>query len=262
MDNPFLASPEQPGNVVLDLDGVVFLGPDAIPGAGAALERLADGGWRVLFATNNATRSVATIAARITDQTGFRADPALVVTSAIAAGELVGAQDHPVLVVGEQGLLDTLTDAGARLTDDPDSARAVVVGLDRGFTYERLRDASSAIRSGARFIATNTDVTFPTADGQVPGAGSIVAAVAAAAGVEPEVAGKPHVPMIRAVSERLAPGETWMIGDRPETDLAFARAAGWRSVLTLTGVTSDPSTVPAQWRPDLVTESLETLVSR
>lgn len=259
MDNPFLAPAEQPGNVVLDLDGVVFLGPDAIPGAGSALARLADAGWRVLFATNNATRSVATITARIANQTGFPADPALVVTSAIAASELVTERDQPVLAVGEQGLLDTLTEADVRLTEDPGSAATVIVGLDRGFSYERLRNASSAIRAGARFIATNTDVTFPTPDGQVPGAGSIVAAVAAAAGVQPEVAGKPHAPMIRAVSERLGPGETWMVGDRPETDLAFARAAGWGSVLTLTGVTSDPSTVPAEWRPDLVTESLQTL---
>jgi HAD superfamily hydrolase (TIGR01450 family) len=260
MDNPFLAPHEHPGNVVLDLDGVVFLGSEAIPGAGAALQRLADCGWRVLFATNNATRSLTTITDRISKQTGFVPDPGLVVTSAIAACELIGEEDQPVHPVGEQGLRDTLTAAGIRLTANATDARTVIVALDREFSYDTLREASGAIRSGARFIATNTDVTFPTPDGQVPGAGSIVAAVVAAAGSDPEIAGKPYGPMISAVSQRLGAGETWMIGDRPETDLAFARAAGWRSVLTLSGVTSDPNDVPERWRPDLVADSLPELV--
>jgi HAD superfamily hydrolase (TIGR01450 family) len=213
-----------------------------------------------MFATNNATRSVDTIAARISDQTGFEADPGSIVTSALAACELVHPTDQPVLAVGEQGLLDTLADHGITVTGAHDDARSVIVALDRAFTYDRLRDASTAIRDGARFIATNTDATFPTPSGQVPGAGSIVAAVAAASGVEPEVAGKPHAAMIDAVARRLRPGDTWMIGDRPETDLAFARAAGWRSALTLTGVVSDPEQVADEWRPDLVIESLAALV--
>jgi 4-nitrophenyl phosphatase len=260
MDNPFLAPGARPGNVVFDLDGVIFLGPDVIPGAGAALGRLADAGWRILFATNNATRSVATITSRITDQAGFRADPDLVVTSAIAARDMIGSDDQPVFMVGEEGLADTLRDGGVELTADASGARSVVVALDRSFTYDRLKAASLAIRRGARFIATNTDVTFPTPQGQVPGAGSLVAAVRAASGAEPEIAGKPHRPMIDAVAQRLGPGDTWMVGDRPETDLAFGREAGWRTVLTLTGVTHDPALVPEAWQPDLVAASLATLV--
>lgn len=260
MDNPFLAPTAHGGNVVLDLDGVVFLGAEAIPGAGEALSTLRDRGWTVAFATNNATRSREYLVDRISRQTGFDPDPRRIVTSAISAAVMVRSDDHPVFVVGEEGLRSTLGEAGIPLTADAGSANCVVVALDRGFGYEALAAASSAIRRGARFIATNSDVTFPTPEGQVPGAGSIVAAVAAASGVEPEFAGKPYPPMVAAVSRVLGPGPTWMIGDRPETDLAFAATAGWRSVLTMTGVTDDPASIPAEWAPDLVVASLPDLV--
>lgn len=261
MDNPFLATDAAVGNVVLDLDGVVFLGRDPIPGAGAALARLAASGWRVIFATNNATRTRDYVVDRIS-HTGYTPDPELVITSAIAASRLLSEADGPVYVVGEEGLRSTLRDAGVTITEDATDARCVVVALDRSFDYDRLAAASGAIRRGARYIATNSDVTFPTPDGQVPGAGSIVAAVTAAAGVEPTFAGKPHRPMIDAISAVLEPGETWMVGDRPETDLAIAHAAGWHSVLTLSGVTSDPARVPEEWSPDLVVDSLPDLIGQ
>lgn len=256
MDNPFLAPNSVGGNVVLDLDGVVFLGSGPIEGVGPALRRLASDGWTVVFATNNGTRTRSHIVDRIGSQTGFRPVPEHVITSAVAATTMIAPSDQPVFVVGEDGLRETLRDADIAMTDAADACRTVLVALDRGFDYRTLSDASSAVRDGARFIATNGDLTFPTPDGQVPGAGSIVAAVAAASGRDPEFAGKPHRPMIEAVRRVLSPGDVWVIGDRPETDLALAVAAGWRSVLVLSGVTRDPADVPDRWRPDLIVESL------
>lgn len=248
--------------MVLDLDGVIFLGATSIPGVGETLHRLRDVGWRIIFATNNGTRSRQDIETRIADQTGFAPDPEFIITSAMAAAGFVGSDGEPVFLVGEAGLRATFEAAGVRLTDDAHVAASVVVALDRAFDYAKLEVASTAIRDGARFIATNTDLTFPTPTGQVPGADALVAAIGAAAGVEPVIAGKPHAPMVQAVRAVLGPGETWMIGDRPETDLAFAKAGGWKSVLTLSGITSDPTTVPAQWTPDLVVAALPALLDQ
>lgn len=248
--------------MVLDLDGVVFLGSTSIPGVGETLHRLREAGWRILFATNNGTRSRQDIETRIANQTGFVPDPALIVTSAMAAAAFVGSDGGPVFLVGEPGLRTTFDAAGVTLTDDARNAASVVVALDRAFDYAKLEVASTAIRNGARFVATNTDLTFPTPTGQVPGAGALVAAISAASGVDPVVAGKPHAPMVQAVRAALGPGETWMIGDRPETDLAFAKAGGWKSVLTLSGVTTDPATVPPEWAPDLVVDALPALLAQ
>ncbi len=260
MRDSFLAIDRRPGNVVFDLDGVVLLGTEAIIGAGAALGTIAAHGMKVLFATNNATRTTGYLAKRIELATGFNPDPGTIATSATAVAAALGPEDDPVLMVGESGLADTLKAAERTITDDSHAARTVVVGLDREITYDKLEGASTAIRRGARFIATNTDLTFPMPDGPVPGAGAIVAAVAAASARDPEIAGKPHPAMVRHVSKLLGPGNTWMVGDRPETDLALARAAGWTAVLTLTGITRSVGEVPPELKPDLVIDSIADLV--
>jgi HAD superfamily hydrolase (TIGR01450 family) len=260
MGDVFLASQQTPGNVVFDLDGVVFLGANTIAGSGEALQTIAARGIRVVFATNNATRTTDYIAARIETGTGYAPDAGSIATSATAALAALGSDDDPILVVGEAGLVETLTAAGRGITNDAAEASTVIVGLDREVTYEKLERASTAIREGARFVATNTDVTFPTPGGPVPGAGTIVAAVAAASGKEPEVMGKPHPAMVRHVSALLADGDTWMVGDRPETDMALAKAAGWSAVLTLTGITTDGAAVPPEYSPDLVIDSIADLI--
>ena len=260
MGDLFLASQRRPSNVVFDLDGVVFLCGNTITGSGEALAAIAARGIRIVFATNNATRTTDYIAARIENGTGYTPDPGSIATSATSAVAALGPDDDPILVVGEAGLIETLTTAGRVVTSSGAAATTVIVGLDRRVTYEKLERASTAIRGGARFVATNTDVTFPTPEGPVPGAGTIVAAVAAASGAEPEVMGKPHPAMVRHVSALLAEGDTWMVGDRPETDLALARAAGWVTVLTLTGITTDRSAVAAEYGPDLVIDSIADLV--
>jgi len=157
-----------------------------------------------------------------------------------------------VLPIGEAGLVATLVDAGFEVTDTPELARSVVVGLDRAISYDRIRRASHAVMLGARFIGTNHDPTFPTAGVPDPGAGSIVAAVERAAGRPAEFAGKPHAPMRAAIEARLGPGPTWMVGDRPDTDVACGARAGWATVLVMTGVAPEPETLTGESRPDHV----------
>ncbi len=246
------------GNLVFDLDGVIYVGAAGIPGAGEALQALADRGFHHVFATNAATRTPAAVAEAITAATGLPVESDRVVTSAVAAVTLVG-DDQPVLAVGEPGMTDTLREAGLSITTEPEVAGSVVIGLDRGFTYERLDRAAAAVRRGARLIATNTDATFPTSRGPAPGAGALVAALETASGVEAEVAGKPNPAMRSAVSRLLVPGPVWIVGDRPETDLALGAEAGWGRILVLSGVTSDSGTVPPQWRPDMVIPSVAEL---
>jgi HAD superfamily hydrolase (TIGR01450 family) len=245
------------GNVVLDLDGCLYVDDVSVPGAGDALRALAASGLTLVMATNNSTKTPEVVADRVGGILGFDIDPASVVTSAMAAAEMIRPEDTPVMPIGEAGLTETLAAAGLPLTDEPTDARCVVVGLDRGITYERIRRATHAVRSGARFIATNPDATFPTSGLPDPGAGAIVAAVEQAGGRLAEVAGKPYEPMRRCVSRLLAPGPTWVVGDRPETDLAFGIPQGWTTVLVMTGVTSDAS--EASPRPDHVLASVAEL---
>ncbi len=244
------------GNLVFDLDGVLYLAGTGIAGTGDALHALDAAGYRLLFATNNSTTEASGVAARIERLCGYPARVDQVVSSAMAAAAMAGPDDAPAFVLGEPGLEATLQSHGIALTDDPHSARSVFVGLDRDTTYARMRDAATAVLNGARFISTNSDLTFPTADGLWPGGGALAAVVELTAGVAPEIAGKPHPPMRQAVAARLGPGPTWMIGDRAETDLAFGIEAGWRTILVLTGVTSDPGDVPPEFAPDIVVDSV------
>jgi HAD superfamily hydrolase (TIGR01450 family) len=252
-----MESTEAPrGSVVLDLDGVVYLGSTPIPGAAATISNLIRGGWQVLFATNNSTKTARSISEVIASRTGLSIDPGTVVTSGMAAAEyLLDEGVATALVVGSSQLSDTVSGAGISVIDSQ-SVEAVVVGLDTELTHGTITKASAAIRDGAIFVATNTDATLPTPDGLVPGAGTVVAAIAAASDAYPVVCGKPHDPMVRLIDRMLESDRVWMVGDRPETDVAFARAAGWRSVLALTGVTSQPENIPPALTPDHVIASI------
>jgi HAD superfamily hydrolase (TIGR01450 family) len=250
------------GNVVCDLDGVVYLADTAVPGAGAALADLDRRGYRLLFATNAPQRTPEAVAAHIVTVTGYPAAARQVVTSATAAAETLSPADAPILVVGEEGLAVTLSRHGLWLTADPAAAHTVVVGLDRHLTYDHLRTAADALQRGARFVACNRDPTYPTEAGLWPGGGAIVAALETATGRAAEVMGKPYPPMRTALRGRLGPGPTWVVGDRPETDLALGRAEGWTTVLVLTGVVADPGEVPEELRPDLVLPTLAELPAR
>lgn len=227
--------------VLCDLDGVVYRGDTLIDGSDAALRRLLEEGIDVWFVTNNSTLHPKQVVEKLNELTGLDFAPDRVFTSPQAGVRLLEPEDGPCLVVGEEGIRAVLEEAGFEVTTDPAAARSVMVGLDRGTDYQRIADAAEAVRRGARFIASNDDPTYPTSDGLLPGAGSMVSAIATAAGRYPEVAGKPNLPMRRLIRSR-GVGDAWVIGDRVDTDIAMAvEEDGWRSILVLTGVTTEGS---------------------
>jgi HAD superfamily hydrolase (TIGR01450 family) len=244
------------GTVVFDLDGVVYRGTVGIDGAGDAMETLSEAGWKLLFATNNASLSQHAVADKITMRTGFTVDPDVVVTSAMAAGRFMQGRYSTTYVVGAEGLRSEMNRFGIDVLDHSD-VESVVVGIHPGLTYEHIAVGSEAIRNGAAFIATNTDSTYPTSGGRLaPGAGAVVAAIATASGRQPIVCGKPH-PAMGNMVEALAEGDViWMVGDRLESDIELAKNHQWRSILTLTGVTTDVDDAPADLIPDHVVASI------
>lgn len=235
--------------LICDLDGVVYLGDEEIAGAGAALGRLADAGWNIVFCTNNSTRTPTESADKIRRITGFGATGDMVATSAQAVATLLDG-DSSVLVLGGRGIEDAVVERGSRVVGRWQDADTVVVGLDHGLTYERLSSAVLAVANGARFLASNHDPTYPTPEGLRPGAGAIVAAVHTATGVEPVVAGKPNAPMRQLLAAR-AQGEVWIVGDRDDTDLAMGRAEGWNTAHVRTGVAGTPEEPPTVEAADL-----------
>lgn len=251
------------GTVVFDLDGVLYLDSEGVPGARDALEACVDAGWRLLYATNNSTKTAAIVARHVEERTGFRADPHGAVTSAMSAARHVASIGRDALVVGSDAIEQELLARGVRVVehDSPRAERpdAVVVGLDRSISYDRIDRAARAIRAGSTFVATNVDATYPTPRGLAPGAGSIVAAIAAASGVEPIDCGKPTPHFGSLIVDMIEPGPVVMVGDRPETDIALGIAYGWTTVLVLTGVTSSVDDVPGMHAPDHVVDSVADL---
>lgn len=238
---------------VLDLDGVIWLADDPIPGAAEAVARLRAAGEPVVFCTNNSSAPVGEVEAKLEGHGILaRGD---VLTSAMAAATLVEPGER-VLVCAGPGVLEALEDRGAIPVHDGD-ADAVMVGFHRDFDYERLRIASTAVRRGARLLATNDDSSYPTSEGLIPGGGAILAAVVTGSGVPALVAGKPNEPMAALVRDRLGDDGT-VVGDRADTDGRFARVLGYRFALVLTGVSSGHEGMdPA---PDVIARDLATLV--
>lgn len=228
--------------VLCDLDGVVWLAHQPIPGSVRAIELLREAGIRVVFVTNNSfstyNEQVAALAS-----IGIPAEGDIV-TSAMSAATAIKS-GWRVLVCGGRGLIEEVS----RVTKDvvvaynepmaADSFDAVVVGFHREFNYQVLADALTAVRGGAVLIGSNDDPTYPTPDGPIPGGGSILAAIEKASGVTPTVTGKPYGPMAKLVRELcgdVAPEEMVMIGDRSDTDGGFARTLGARFAMVLSGV--------------------------
>jgi 4-nitrophenyl phosphatase len=227
-----------PAIVCLDLDGVVWRGDEPVPGSAAAVVALRNAGLQVGFVSNNSSMPVGDVVAKL-GRCGIDAAPEQVLTSALAAADLLAvdlAAGSRVLVCGGPGVVESLVAAGFEPVREPPAA-AVVVGFHRDFDFDGLERASRAVREGARFVATNLDATYPVSGGLVPGAGSIVAAVATASGRQPEVAGKPCAPAAAMVHHRLGPRGV-MVGDRPTTDGDFADRLGWPFALVLSGVAS------------------------
>lgn len=191
----------------------------------------------MLVATNNSTRHPTDVVERLRSITGIDLPEASVVTSSMSVVRLLGDQDAPAFVVGESGLRRALLDNGVAITEDPTAARSVVVGLDRSFDDRVLVKATAAVLAGARLVGSNRDLTFPMEHGVERGAGAIVAEIERATATTAVYGGKPTEIMGATIVERLGPGETWMVGDRLDTDIAMGVAMGWTTVLVLTGVT-------------------------
>jgi glycerol 3-phosphatase-2 len=243
---------------VLDVDGVVWLAGRAIPGAPDAIERLRASGERVVFVTNNSGPTVAGYRAMLAEA-GVEAGVDDLVTSAQAAASML-APGSTVAVVGGDGIREAVAARGVRLVEAHASPDAVVVGRTVELDYDQMAAAATAIRDGARFVATNSDPTYPTGAGPLPGAGALVAFVATAAGRRPEVAGKPHPPVADLVRARYGT-PTMMVGDRPDTDGMFAEAVGAPFALVLSGSTGRAD-LPVDPEPAIVAEDLAEVVDR
>jgi glycerol 3-phosphatase-2 len=242
---------------LLDLDGVVYVGPDAVPGVPAALAAARSAGMRLGFVTNNAARTPEEVAGHLT-ALGVPAEAADVITSSQAAATVVAARlgaGAAVLPVGGPGVAAALRAAGLRIVASADdSPSAVVQGYGREVGWEQLSEAIVAIRNGAEHVATNTDATIPSPRGPLPGNGAMVGVVSAITGQTPLVTGKPDPAMHAECVRRTGARRPLVVGDRLDTDIEGARNAAAASLLVFTGVT-DPETLLAaapQHRPDLL----------
>lgn len=249
---------------LVDLDGVAYRGPHAIPTAPDALQDARDAGMSIVFVTNNASRESHEVADHLSSL-GIPTDADEVLTAAQAVARLMAADLEPgatVLAVGGKGLRSALTEYGFTLVASAEDAPdAVVQGFVPDISWRELAEASYAIQGGARFFASNLDLTLPNERGIAPGNGSLVGTVVNATGVTPTAAGKPEPTMFHLAAASVASERPLAIGDRLDTDLKGARAAGMPGLLVFTGVSSPADAVlaPKDQRPTYVGETLECL---
>ena len=247
--------------LLIDLDGTVFRGRQPTDGAVQSLDEVQS---RKLFVTNNASRSADEVAAHLCEL-GFTATGADVVTSAQSAAHLLAGQlspDSPVLIVGTEALANEIAAVGLRpVRRYDDNPVAVVQGLSTTIGWPDLAEAALAIRAGALWVAANVDPTLPTERGLLPGNGSMVAALRTATGAEPRVAGKPSPSLLTDAVARGDFRAPLVIGDRLDTDIEGANAAGLPSLMVLTGVNTARDAVYAQpaHRPTYIGHDLRSL---
>lgn len=244
---------------ILDLDGVIYRGNEVIAGAPDAVNRLLDGA-RAVFLTNNSTKSRRAVAAKL-NASGIRCREGDVITAGYAAAVYIknryGAKK--IYPIGESGLIRELQEQGHGIDEDGAyDADFVVVGLDRDFTYEKLRIGLCNIMNGAELIATNTDPLLPVEHGFLPGAGAIVSALETASGRPAFVIGKPNLPMMAIVLGhlRIPAHECTLVGDRLDTDILAGIRCGMKTVLVLSGVENEESVMRSDIKPDAVIGSI------
>jgi len=247
---------------ILDMDGVLYQGRRALPGAREFITALQRHRIPFRLLTNNSARTAADYVAGLAE-IGIAVHASHILTSAGATALYLKETAPPgarVMVIGERGLRDEITAAGFQMADDG-ACDYVAVGMDRQITYEKLKRATLAIRRGARFIGSNPDRTFPTEEGLVPGAGSLLAALQAATDVAPVIIGKPQPTTFRLALTQMGveASMTAMIGDRLETDVVGGKGVGLVTILVLTGVTTRADLERAPVQPDYVFADLTTL---
>ena len=254
-------------SLILDMDGVVWRADAPIGDLPAIFSRIRARGLKFVFATNNSTRTSEQYVERL-KEFGVEVEPRQVVTSSQAAAHAM-AQKFPagtkVFMIGEDGLRIPLEEKSFEIlsVEDAPESQAVVMGLDRTISFQKIVEATLLVRSGVPFYATNTDRTFPTPRGQIPGAGAWISVISTATDVQPIVAGKPFPFLMHLSLERLGTGrnETLVVGDRLETDIAAGQAVGCPTALVLSGVSTREQ--GENWKPkiDILAEDLETLIA-
>ena len=264
-----MARPTPLGNadvLLLDLDGVVYRGRNAVAHAAETLAVVRSRGVRVGYITNNASRTAASVAAHLTDL-GLPAEPDEVVTSPQAAVRLLADRlpaGARILVIGGEGLRAVVLEAGFVLAESADDAPdAVVQGFSPELGWSDLAEASFALADPDRlWVATNTDWTIPVDRGIAPGNGTLVSAVHSAVGRLPVVAGKPETPLFEVAVDRFSAERPFFVGDRLDTDIQGANAAGMPSALVLTGIDGPKELLAAQphARPGFVLTDLRGLL--
>jgi 4-nitrophenyl phosphatase len=252
---------------ILDMDGVLYRGTETLPGVRELLDALTLRERQVTLATNNSMATPEAYERKLAAM-GIDIPAADVITSAVATRDyldLTLPAGAGIYVIGMPALREQLFEDSTfhPVQYGEEQPAAVVVGLDMAFTYDKLKTAHQAIQAGAQFIATNADTTLPTESGLVPGAGSIVAALAAASRQQPTVIGKPETPMLEMAMRRMGvrPQETVMVGDRLDTDILAGERAGALTVLVLTGVSTREDLAAAEALPDVIVSDLPSLVA-
>jgi glycerol-1-phosphatase len=247
--------------ILFDLDGVLYRGEEAVPAAPPTLAELRARSVRPVFLTNNSARTPEQVADKLRAM-GIAADPNEVVTSALATAELLARRGGGrVFVIGEDGVREALAGAGLEILEgEPETADLVVVGLDGGATYAKLKTAGLLVQRGAKLVATNADGSYPAADGLWPGAGALLSVITMTTGAEPEVFGKPLAPLFEAGLRRGGGGRPLVVGDRLETDIEGAARLGWDTMLVLTGVSGRADVEATGVRPTVIAEDVSALL--
>jgi HAD superfamily hydrolase (TIGR01450 family) len=250
--------------VLLDLDGCLWVGDEPVEGSREAVAALREAGKAVAFLTNDVRHSPEEFVRKLW-RLGFQAAVSEVITVGATLQFLLAQRSGgAAYVVGSQALIDHVADAGLRIanrTEFATRADVVVVGGHDDLVYEELRIATQAVLRGAELIGANRDATFPMPDGPWPGSGAVLAAIETAAGrAADQVAGKPEPAMYDTARDRLGEGRCLGVGDRLDVDVAGARHAGMDSALVLTGATSRAEAEAADPRPTFIAESLASLV--
>jgi 4-nitrophenyl phosphatase len=248
--------------LIIDMDGVLYRGDTPLEGLEAFFAFLCAHEIRFQLVTNNSSATPSMYVDKMA-RMGVQVTEGDILTSSLATADYLSAnypRGSQVYAIGEEGLKDALQGAGFRLGQREPSA--VVVGFDRDLTYAKLSVACLLIRAGVPFIATNPDITLPVPEGQVPGTGATLAALAAATEIQPTMIGKPEPALMRQAMQRMGATveTTAAIGDRPETDIRSARRAGLLSILALSGATDLERLATFDVQPDLVVRDIRALV--
>ena len=249
--------------MVIDMDGVLWRGEEAVPGLIHFIDTLRKRRIRFILATNNNTRTPADFAAKASDL-GAKVSVDEVLTATTATIHYLHSH-YPrgtrIYAIGEKALKIQLEEAGYVLSDH--EASAVVAALDRNLTYEMIKQATLLIHGGAEFIGANPDVVYPTPEGLVPGSGMVLAAIQSTTDRAPLIIGKPETRMFEIALERmkLTPAECASLGDRLDTDIAGGKRAGLKSILVLSGVTNSKELSTSGIQPDWIFPSISEIAA-